>query len=244
MNRRWLTWCGLGCAVALLAAAVIGPVRIYAAARRIVLGEASIAARIKQYGPAAEARLKERFGAAGVEYPPVRLVLVGLKTERELRVLVPAGTGWKEAARYRVLGASGGPGPKLRQGDQQVPEGFYEIESLNPNSLYHLAIRVNYPNAEDRKNAAAEGRTKLGGDIMIHGKDGSVGCLAMGDPAIEELFVLADRVGIANVEVVLAPSTDPKPVAGAPAWVADLYARLSDRLNELGVSPPAGPPQK
>jgi murein L,D-transpeptidase YafK len=86
----------------------------------------------------------------------------GSRTERELRVLVPAGTGWKEAARYRVLGASGGPGPKLRQGDQQVPEGFYEIESLNPNSLYHLAIRVNYPNAEDRKKRRGRGQDEAG----------------------------------------------------------------------------------
>jgi hypothetical protein len=46
---------------------------------------------------------------------------------------------------------------------------------------------------------------------MIHGKDGSVGCLAMGDPAIEELFVLADRVGIANVEVVLRRARIPSP---------------------------------
>lgn len=137
--------------------------------------------------------------------------------------------------RYPLLGASGGPGPKLREGDRQVPEGFYTIESLNPNSLFHLAIRVSYPSQEDREHAAAEGRERLGGDIMIHGKTASVGCLAMGDPAIEELFVLADRVGLANVEIVLAPGLHPAPPAGAPAWVSDLYGRLSARLDALGI---------
>jgi len=48
--------------------------------------------------------------------------------------------------------------PKLKEGDQQVPEGIYRIESLNPNSLYHLALRVNYPNQEDRRRAIEDGR--------------------------------------------------------------------------------------
>src|SRR5690606_4961 len=90
-----------------------------------------------------------------------------------------------------VLAASGRVGPKLQYGDYQVPEGFYRIEALNPNSRFHLALRVNYPNAFDRAEAAREGRTHLGGDIMIHGSNASVGCLAMGDVVSEDLFVLA-----------------------------------------------------
>jgi hypothetical protein len=217
------------------ATVLVGPARVAAGLRNLVLGRSSIEDRVREYGPAAELRLKERFGAAGVAYPPARIALVALKAERELRVYALAAGGWKEVARYSVLGASGGLGPKLREGDGQVPEGFYGIESLNPNSLYHLALRVDYPNAEDRRHAAEEGRTRLGGDIMIHGKDCSVGCLAIGDPAIEELFVLAARVGIGNVEVVLAPSARPRSGTGMPPWVEGLYQRLGTRLREVGI---------
>jgi len=233
-RRAQIVAVGVLLAAALVAA--VGPVRVYCVVRRVVRGEASIAERVRQYGPAAEARLSERFAAAGVEYPPPKLVMVGLKQERQLLLLAPVtGGGWREAARYRILGASGGPGPKLRRGDGQVPEGFYRIESLNPNSLYHLSLRVDYPNTEDRAYAAAENRTNLGGDIMIHGKDGSVGCLAMGDPAIEDLFVLANRVGLNNIEIVLAPSARPQTPPIAPAWVTGLYDRLGAKLRELSI---------
>ena len=211
----------------------IGPVRAYAAVRNTLRGRATIEDRIRQYGDGAESRLVERFARSGATYPPARLVLVGLKRERELRVYVPEGGGWGEATRYPILAASGGPGPKLREGDRQVPEGFYRIDSLNPNSLYHLALRLDYPNADDRAAATAEGRTTLGGDIMIHGRAASIGCLAMGDPASEELFVLAHRVGLENIEVVLAPSARPEPTAHASPFVADLYGRLVSRLDEL-----------
>src|SRR5207244_12315529 len=114
--------------------------RIAAGFRALVLGKASVADRVRQYGPAAEARMRPRFEAAGVPYPPAAITIVVLKEERELRVIVPTDSGPREAARYRIQGASGAPGPKLREGDGQVPEGFYKVESLNPNSLYHLAL--------------------------------------------------------------------------------------------------------
>lgn len=70
---------------------------------------------------------------------------------------------------YPILAASGSIGPKLRESDMQVPEGVYQIESLNPNSQFHLSLRVNYPNEFDREQARIDGRAQLGGDIMIHG---------------------------------------------------------------------------
>ena len=69
---------------------------------------------------------------------------------------------------YPILAASGVLGPKLREGDKQVPEGIYGAEALNPNSKFHLSIRLNYPNTFDRRMAQSDGRTQLGGDIMIH----------------------------------------------------------------------------
>jgi hypothetical protein len=96
---------------------------------------------------------------------------------------------------------------------------------------------VSYPNDEDRRHAADEGRTRLGGDIMIHGKSASIGCLAMGDAAIEELFVLTARTGIGNMEVVLSPGLHPGSLTPKSAWVRDLYNRLGARLTGLGIAP-------
>ena len=83
---------------------------------------------------------------------------------------------------------SGRLGPKLKEGDRQVPEGLYRVESLNPNSRYHLSLRVNYPNEQDKSYGRLDGRNNLGTDIMIHGKDCSIGCLAMGDPSCDFLI--------------------------------------------------------
>lgn len=134
-------------------------------------------------------------------------MLVAFKEERRLEVWAFEQQQKRLALlkTYPILAASGTAGPKTREGDRQVPEGEYKIESLNPNSLYHLALRLNYPNEDDLEAAKSEGRTNLGGDIMIHGSNTSVGCLAMGDPAIEELFVLAADTGLDKVSVLVAP---------------------------------------
>ncbi len=136
--------------------------------------------------------------------------------------------------------ASGTSGPKLRLGDYQVPEGFYKIESLNPNSRFHLSLRVNYPSPEDRLQAKREGRENLGGDIMIHGSNQSVGCLAMGDEGAQDLFVLAADTVRAPIEVLLCPldfrNRDVAPDASRADWVEARYARLRAALKRLPQS--------
>jgi len=195
--------------------------------------------RLDQFGPQARARLKPYFDAEQVPYPPTRLALVGFKDERILEVYAASANQKACFVRsYPILAASGVLGPKLREGDQQVPEGIYAIESLNPNSSYHLSLRINYPNAFDREQAALEGRTNLGGDIMIHGGAVSVGCLAMGDEASEDLFVLAADTGLTNITVILSPVDFRKrrgvPDSGAvPAWTASLYQAIQSNLNGL-----------
>ena len=194
---------------------------------------------IKSYGPSARRKWKTRFEKAVVNYPPQELVLVGLKDEESLLVFASdAESGIKKICEFPILGTSGTTGPKLKEGDFQMPEGFYKISSFNPNSLYHLALRVDYPNAEDRKHGLEDGRKKLGGDIMIHGKDCSIGCLAMGDSAIEELFTLVYDTGRAKTRVVLAPCdlTTKRPVIDMkkqPVWLPDLYKRLKNELSIL-----------
>ena len=192
--------------------------------------------RVKQFGPAARARLEPHFKKVAVAYPPTKVTLVGIKDERRLEVFAAGGDGKLKLVRdYRVLGASGELGPKLREGDRQVPEGIYPIESLNPNSRFHLALRVGYPNAFDRAKGKLDGRTQLGGDIMIHGNSVSIGCLAMGDEAAEDLFVLAADTGLKRITVILTPvdfrrgKTEPTGTH-LPAWATELYGQIKSSL--------------
>jgi murein L,D-transpeptidase YafK len=89
---------------------------------------------------------------------------------------------------FRFTATTGQPGPKDREGDRQIPEGIYQITHFNPESKFHLSMRINYPNGEDRKRNI--GVENLGGDIYIHGGQQSTGCVAIGDEAIAELYWL------------------------------------------------------
>ena len=93
------------------------------------------------------------------------------------------------AKRYPIAAWSGKLGPKEKEGDKQTPEGFYEVEpsGLNPRSNYHLAFNIGYPNAYDRS------LNRTGSFIMVHGRDVSIGCLAMTDPGIEEIYTMVEQ---------------------------------------------------
>jgi murein L,D-transpeptidase YafK len=88
---------------------------------------------------------------------------------------------------YPICSWSGELGPKVTQGDKQAPEGFYTVTpgQMNPNSQFHLAFNVGFPNAYDQAN----GRT--GSALMVHGDCRSAGCFAMTDALIEEIYALA-----------------------------------------------------
>ncbi len=201
----------------------------------------TIADRVVQYGPAARARLLPFFAAARVPYPPARFLLLGLKRERELQLYAAGPTQDLVFIRsFPVLGASGGLGPKLREGDRQVPEGIYSILYLNPNSIAHLSLALGYPNDFDRAHAAEDGRASenLGGDIMIHGGWRSVGCLAIGDQAAEDLFVLSADAGLEQGVVVVSPvdfrrSALPPAYQPAAPWVKQLYAWIRAQIATL-----------
>jgi murein L,D-transpeptidase YafK len=131
--------------------------------------------------------LTELFAAAGVAYPPEELYLRAFKHERELEVWAGArGQPLTKVKTYPFCAASGELGPKRQEGDLQVPEGFYTIDLFNPRSTFHLSIRVSYPNESDR----ILGRRPLGGAIMVHGNCVSIGCIAIEDDPIEELYVM------------------------------------------------------
>ena len=99
---------------------------------------------------------------------------------------------------YPVCNWSGTLGPKLQQGDMQAPEGFYSVpqSQMNPNSQYHLAFNLGYPNAYDRANK------RTGDFLMIHGKCKSAGCYAMTDALIEEIYALARESFIGGQDAV------------------------------------------
>ncbi len=212
-------------------------------ARRAAVNRYSLQERLAQISPAATQRIAAKFEGAKVAWPPVEVAFVAIKDERALEVHSRANDGtWKFVHRYKILAASGASGPKILRGDKQVPEGIYGISYLNPNSAYHVSLRVNYPNAFDREMAAKEGRKDLGGDIMIHGKNLSAGCLAVGDQSAEELFVLAAAVGIGHVKVVIAPTdfrrnTTISSPAG-PAWVPKLYTEIASVMSDFKAPAP------
>jgi hypothetical protein len=207
---------------------------------RLPDNEKTVAERVEEFGPVVRERLGGRFQEIGVAYPPKRIVFLGLKSERVLEVWVAGADGrYVLLKTYPILGASGTLGPKLAEGDRQVPEGLYDIESLNPNSLFHLSLRIGYPNAFDRAKGKIEGRTDLGKDIMIHGSDASIGCLAMGDQAAEDLFVLAAETGIQNIKVILCPVDFrvrglPSGKSRAPEWTSEIYEDIRRELSKLG----------
>jgi hypothetical protein len=228
-------------AVALAAVAAVG----CGLALRPPPREATIADRVEQYGPTARARMLPFFAAAGVPYPPARFLLLGLKRERELQ-LYAAGPAEDLAfiRSFVIVGASGELGPKLRAGDRQVPEGVYRIVYVNPNSIAHLSLALSYPNDFDRIHAEEDGREGaiLGGDIMIHGGSGSVGCLAIGDQAAEDLFVLAADAGWEQAVIVVSPvdfrrSALPADYWPPTPWVNQLYAWLRTTIGTLPSAP-------
>lgn len=111
------------------------------------------------------------------------------KEEAQLELYIRGPDGFRLLRRDPICAYSGTLGPKLREGDRQAPEGFYEVRlgALNPNSSYHLSFNLGFPNRFDR----AHGRT--GSYLMVHGDCVSVGCYAMTDAVIEPIYKQVER---------------------------------------------------
>jgi len=140
--------------------------------------------------------VKTLFANAGLEFPPQQLLFRVFKTEQELEVWAADSKkgALKHVATHEICYFSGDTGPKRHEGDYQVPEGFYEISAFNKRSSYFLSMKVSYPNRSDR----IIGQSNLGGDIMLHGNCVSIGCLAMSDERIQELWLMARGLKDAN----------------------------------------------
>lgn len=139
---------------------------------------ARAAARVK---PNLQAELAEQGLAWGA---PIFIRI--FKRPAELEIWAQDADQFKLFKTYPICTYSGDLGPKLQQGDHQAPEGFYFIRAhqLNPASSYHLSFNLGYPNAYDRAHS------RTGDYLMVHGDCVSIGCYAMTDPAIEEIYTL------------------------------------------------------
>jgi len=140
-----------------------------------------------------EDSLRKQFEEKKLQWPPEQLYLRSFKFDRQLEIWVKedAKTAFKLFKTYKVCMQSGTMGPKRMEGDYQVPEGFYYINEFNPNSNYHLALGLNYPNASDKLLSDS---LRPGNSIYIHGSCVSTGCIPITDFPIEELYVMATQV--------------------------------------------------
>ena len=140
-------------------------------------------AAVQRVKPALEKALtakKLRWGA------PVFIRI--FKEEKQLELWVDDGKQFQLFKTWAICKFSGKLGPKLKEGDGQAPEGFYFVlrSRMNPRSRFHLSFNLGYPNTYDR----AHGRT--GSALMVHGNCVSIGCYAMTDARIEEIYSLCD----------------------------------------------------
>ena len=185
-------------------------------------------------------RLKDDLAKCGLTSFPKKILLVGIKSQQKLQLWAKTDQGYKLIKTYNFTAFTGKLGPKLREGDLQIPEGVYKIEYLNPNSSFHLSMKLSYPNAFDLQKAKLEGRTKPGSDIMIHGRKVTIGCIPIGDAGIEEVFICVARAGIENVDVIVSPF----PLDELPGkdlsfvglgWYEELCQKIHNKSYELGL---------
>ena len=110
------------------------------------------------------------------------------KKESTLEVWIRSETEYEHLKDYNICAYSGDLGPKLKEGDKQSPEGFYKVKKyqLNPNSKFHLSFNLGYPNKYDRAHE------RTGTFLMVHGNCVSIGCYAMTNAKIEEIYDLVE----------------------------------------------------
>ncbi len=149
-----------------------------------------------QYDRVRDARLQQRYSIKklfrdrGLRYPASDIYVRVFKRERILELWVrPEGdTIFSMLRTYEICAQSGELGPKRARGDNQVPEGFYSLDRFNPYSEYHLSLHIDYPNRADQLTSM---EPDLGGDIFIHGGCNSIGCLALTDEGVKQLYWIA-----------------------------------------------------
>ncbi len=152
--------------------------------RQEQLSSERVSRAVKQY----EDTLRRKFHDKNLKWPPADIYLRAFKLPNEMEVWArdKYTEPYRHVYTYRICAISGKLGPKRKQGDRQVPEGFYFIDDFNPRSEFHLSLLLNYPNYCD----LTQGEKNPGGDIYIHGGCLTIGCLPMEDEGIREIYAL------------------------------------------------------
>jgi len=143
--------------------------------------------------------LKNEFQQCGINYPPQNILIKITKDTELLELYVKEAGTYKLFKTYPFCYASGTLGPKRKEGDLQVPEGIYYIDRFNPASNFYLSLGINYPNEQDKKLSDPK---KPGGDIFIHGNCVSIGCVAITDDLIKEVYWLAVQAKAAGQQKI------------------------------------------
>ncbi|WP_374548548.1 murein L,D-transpeptidase family protein [Flavobacterium sp.] len=194
---------------------------------------------VEKYISKVKASLKKDFKKNNLSLDDFEMGILAFKKEQLLEIYVRKNEteNWKLLKKYNFTAFSGEIGPKLNNGDNQIPEGIYQMEYLNPNSRFHLSIKVSYPNSFDLEKAKLDKRTDLGGDIMIHGKSATIGCIPVGDKNIEEIFILATKAKNKKFPIIIAPhdfrTNKTFPEIVGISWDNELYKKISDELNNF-----------
>ena len=164
------------------------------------------------------------------------------KRERVLEMWMRQGDGrFALFKSYPICNFSGDLGPKLKEGDRQAPEGFYRVagKQLNPHSRHHLAFNLGFPNAVDRQ------LERTGSALMVHGGCSSVGCFAMTDAQIDEIYAVVEAAlqhGQSEIDVAIFPfhMTDAALADAAKSNWAPFWQNLkqgSDLFDSAGTPP-------
>lgn len=134
--------------------------------------------------------LETKLGLCGMNLSNTEIYIRAFKMEEEIEVWgrKKGDVIYKPILHYKFCSTVGRLGPKRKQGDRQIPEGFYNISFFNPKSNYFLSMKVDYPNRSDSIKSTNK---YLGGDIFLHGACETIGCIPITDEKIMELYILA-----------------------------------------------------
>ena len=176
----------------------------------------------------------------GLDTFPDNISLIGLKEEELLQLYTTTSSGNHLVKQYPFTAFSSKLGPKLKEGDKQIPEGIYKVEHLNPNSSYYLSLKVSYPNEFDISKSKLDDIGDIGSDIFIHGKSATVGCIPIGDEAIEEVFIMAQHAFHNEIKVVISPrdfrTQTLYPEIDNINWEVELYDSIKSQLIQFPLN--------
>jgi murein L,D-transpeptidase YafK len=152
--------------------------------------------------------IKERFERKGLVFPNPQIFWRAFKYNKSLELWAYSEDSMHYVLvhTYPICEIVGDLGPKREEGDFQIPEGFYTISNFNPSSKYYLSLKINYPNESDQILGSQD---RLGGEIYIHGKCETIGCLPMTDDLIKEIYiinVLAKNIGVLDIPIHIFPA--------------------------------------